>query len=70
MVLPRISETMMSHFQPCVSFPRTLDSIPVDLDPEQDYGVLEEGAKHEEDAGYYPRLKQCEGREMIVMSEN
>ena len=47
----------MSHFQPCVSFPRTLDSIPVDLDPEQDYGVLEEGAKHEEDAGYYPRLK-------------
>ena len=32
-------------------------SVPVDLDAEQDDGVLEEGAEHKKYAGYYPRLK-------------
>ena len=36
--------------------------IPVDLDPKQDYGVLEKGAKYEEDAGYYPRLETVRAR--------
>ena len=42
---------------PPTSHSRVSLAIPVDLDPEQDYGVLEKCAKHEEDAGYYPGLK-------------
>ena len=46
--------------------------IPVDLDPEQDYGVLEKGAKYEEDAGYDPRLKisVLRDRRMNLFSES
>ena len=60
---------MLSRPSPTIS---SLNDIPVDLDPEQDYGVLEKGAKYEEDAGYDPRLKisVLRDRRMNLFSES